>query len=43
MRKPVYAFVVHCLDRMICILVISKVWGSQLASLVEQAGLNLTW
>ena len=36
-------FVVCCLDSMICILAIFKVSGFYLASVAEQAGLNLTW
>ena len=35
-------FVVRCLDSMICILAISKVSRFLLASVAEQAGLNLT-
>ena len=35
-------FVVCCLDSMICILAISKVSRFELASVAEQAGLNLT-
>ena len=36
-------FVFHCLDSMICILAISKSSRFYLASVAEQAGLNLTW
>ena len=36
-------FVVRCLDSMICILAISKVSRFYLATIAEQAGLNLTW
>ena len=36
-------FVVRCLDSMICIFAIYKVSGFLLASVVVQAGLNLTW
>ena len=42
-RGLVSAFVVRCLDSMICILAISKVSRFSLASVAEQAGLNLTW
>ena len=35
-------FVVHCLKSVICILAISKVSRFWLASVAEQAGLNLT-
>ena len=41
-RSLISTFVVHCLDSMICILVISKVSRFQLASVAEQSGLNLT-
>ena len=41
-RSLISTFVVRCLDSMICILAISKDWGFQLASVAEQAGLNLT-
>ena len=36
-------FVVRCLDGTICILAISQVSRFWLASVAEQAGLNLTW
>ena len=36
-------FVVRCLDSIIRILAISKVSRFWLASVAEQAGLNLTW
>ena len=35
--------VVHCLSSTICILAISKVSRFQLASVADQAGLNLLW
>ena len=35
-------FIVRCLESMICLLAISKVSRFQLASVTEQAGLNLT-
>ena len=41
--SPISTFVVHFLDSIICILAISKVSRFQLASVAEQAGLNLTW
>ena len=55
MRKPVYAiceqqrhslisaFVVHCLDGIIPVLAIAEISRLELASVVEQAGLSLTW
>ena len=43
LRSLISTFVVRCLDSMICILAISKVSRYQLASVAEQAGLNLTW
>ena len=42
-RSLISTFVVHCLDSMICILALSKVSRFLLASVAEQAGLNLTW
>ena len=42
-RSLINTFIVRCLDSMICILAISKVSRFYLASLAEQAGLNLTW
>ena len=36
-------FVVRCLDSMTRVLAISKVSRFYLASVAEQAGLNLTW
>ena len=42
-RSLISTFVVRCLDSMICILAIYKVWGFKLASVVEQPSLNLTW
>ena len=42
-RYLISIFVVCCLDSMICILAIVKVSGFYLASVAEQAGLNLTW
>ena len=36
-------FIVRCLDSMLCILAISKVSKFLLASVAEQAGLNVTW
>ena len=42
-RSLISIFVVRCLDRMICILAISKGSRFQLASVAEQAGLNLSW
>ena len=41
-RSLISTFVVRCLDSMICILGISKVSRFYLASVAEQAGLNLT-
>ena len=40
-RSLISTFVVRCLDSMICILAICKVSRFQLASVSEQAGLNL--
>ena len=42
-RSLISTFVVRCLDSMICVLAISKVSRSKLASVTEQACLNLTW
>ena len=42
-RSLISNFVVRCLDSMICILTISKVSRFWLASIAEQAGLNVTW
>ena len=42
-RSLISTFVVRCLDSMICILAISKVSRFKLASVAEQACLNLTW
>ena len=42
-RSLLSTFVVRCLDSMICILAISKVSRFELASVAEQAGLNVTW
>ena len=42
-RSLISTFVVRCLDSMICVLAISKVSRFQLASVAEQAGLNVTW
>ena len=42
-RSLISTFVVRCLDSAICVLAISKVSLFQLASVAEQAGLNLTW
>ena len=42
-RSLISTFVVRCFDSMICIIAISKVSRFQLASVAEQAGLNLTW
>ena len=39
LHSLISTFVVRCLDSMICILAITKFVGS----VVEQAGLNLTW
>ena len=41
-RSLISTFVVRCLDSMICILAIAKVSRFKLASIAEQAGLNLT-
>ena len=42
-RSLISTFVVRYLDSMICVLAISNVSRFQLASVAEQAGLNLTW
>ena len=42
-RSLISTFIVRYLDSMICILAISKVSRFQLASVAEQAGLNVTW
>ena len=42
-RSLISTFVVRCLDSMVCILDISKLSRFYLASVAEQAGLNLTW
>ena len=42
-RSLISTFVVRCLDSMKFILAISKVSRFQLASVAEQAGLDLTW
>ena len=42
-RSLISTFVVPYLDSMICILALSKVSRFYLASVAEQAGLNLTW
>ena len=41
-RSLISTFIVRCLNRMICILAISKISRFQLASVAEQDGLNLT-
>ena len=41
-KAQISYFVVRCLDS-ICILAISKVSRLKLASVAEQAGMNLTW
>ena len=43
LRSLISTFTVRCLDNMICILAISKVSRFSLASVAEQAGLNVTW
>ena len=42
-RSLISTFVVRCLESILCILAISKVSRFQLASVAEQAGLNVTW
>ena len=42
-RSLINTFVFRCFDSMICILAISKVSRSYLASEAEQSGLNVTW
>ena len=42
-RSLIRTFVVRYLDSMICILAQSKVSRFYLASVAEQAGLNLAW
>ena len=42
-RSLISTFVVRCLNSMICILAISKLSRFYLASVGEQAGLNVTW
>ena len=42
-RSLISTFVVCCLDSMLCILALAKISWLQLASVAEQAGLNLTW
>ena len=42
-RSLISTFVVRCLDSRICILAISKVLIPWLASVTEQAELNLIW
>ena len=42
-RSLISTFIVRCLDCMICILALSNVSRYWLASVAEQAGLNLTW
>ena len=42
-RSLISTFVVPCLDSMTCILAPSKLTRFKLASVAEQAGLNLTW
>ena len=42
-RSLISTFVFRCLDRMICILAISKVSSFWRSSSAEQAGLSHTW
>ena len=42
-RSPISTLVIRCLDSIMGILALSKVSRSYLASVAEQAGLNLTW
>ena len=42
-RSLINTFVVRCLDSMICIRAIFKISRLKLASVAEQAGLNLNW
>ena len=42
-RSLISTIVVRCLDRLTCILAISNVARFWLASVAEQAGLNVTW
>ena len=41
--RLISTFDVRCLDSVLCTLAISKASRFQLASVAEQAGLNLTW
>ena len=42
-RSLISAFVVRCLDSMICVLAIAKVSRFYLGSVADQSALNLTW
>ena len=42
-RSLISAFVVRCLDIIISILPVSKIWRLKLASVAEQVGLSLNW
>ena len=43
LRNLMSAFVVHSLDSTIPIFAVSKISRLEIASIAEQAGLNLTW
>ena len=43
LRSLISAFIIRCLNRIIPLLAISKIYKSWLVSVAEQAGLSLTW
>ena len=42
-RSLISAFVVHCLDSVMCLVSLTKISSLLLASVAEQASLSLTW
>ena len=42
-RSLISAFVVHCPDRVMTLISVTKISSLMLDSVTEQAGLNLTW
>ena len=42
-RSLISAFVVYCLDSVMCLVSVTKISSRMLASVAEQANLSLTW
>ena len=42
-RSPISAFIVHCLDKVMSLVSVTKFSSLMLASVAEQASLSLTW